>query len=141
MRDNIEFGDPNLNINPNQNLNINENENENGIPKTNKKLRYKDNLNDILLDVKTQNTFFQIFDNYHKFLGNMISTCSNLCIKEFHHKNLNINEEICVKNCQKKFFTTYAIGENYLKTVATKSESTDIFSDIGIVELIDIKKI
>ena len=118
MEDSIQFSDPN-NIDQEQN------------PK--KKLRYKDSLNDIMLDVNTQNTFFEIFNNYHKFLGNMISTCSNLCIKEFHHKNLNVNEEICVRNCQNKFFTTYALGENYLKTVAKKTENTDIFSDIGYV--------
>jgi hypothetical protein len=126
---------PNINQNENQSENQNENE-----PKK-KKLRYKDDFNDIMLDTNTQNTFYQIFDNYHKFLGNMISTCSNLCIKEFHHKNLNINEEICVKNCQKKFFTTYALGENYLKMVAKKTKNTDIFSDIEYIELIDNEKI
>lgn len=128
MEDSIEFGDPNQFGNNNQEL------------KPKKKLRYKETLNEVLMDPKAQNMFFRVFDNYHNFLSNMISTCSNLCIKEFHHKNLNVSEEICVRNCQKKFFTTYALGENYLKTVARKTEKTDIFSDIMHLELIDNKE-
>ena len=100
--------------------------------------KLQSSLNDVF-DFKTQNTFFNIFGNYHKFFNNMMMTCSNICIKDFNHMNLNMNEEICLSNCQKKFFTTYAVGENYLKTVATKSKNADIFSDITHIDLIENK--
>ena len=100
--------------------------------------KYKSSINE-LFDFKTQETFFNIFGNYHRFLNNMLTTCSNVCIKDFNHMNLNMNEEICVSNCHKKFFTAYAIGENYLKTVATKSKNADIFSGISHIDLIENK--
>lgn len=100
--------------------------------------RFQPSLNE-LFDLKTQNTFLNAFRNYHKFLNNMLLTCSNICIKDFNYMNLNMNEEICVTNCQKKFFTAYAVGEQYLKTVATKSKNADIFSDITHIDLIDNK--
>lgn len=98
--------------------------------------KYQSSVNEIF-DFKTQETFFNVFGNYHKFLNNMLTTCSNICIKDFNHMNLNMNEEICVSNCHKKFFTSYAVGENYLKTVAAKSKDADIFSDITHIDLID----
>jgi len=100
--------------------------------------KYINSLNDIF-DFQTQNTFTNIFGNYHKFLNNMLVTCSNICIKDFNHMNLNMNEEICVNNCQKKFFTTYAVGENYLKSVADRSKNADIFSNITHIDLIENK--
>lgn len=100
--------------------------------------RYQPSINE-MFDLNTQNTFLNVFGNYHGFLNNMILTCSNACIKDFNHMNLNMNEEICVSNCHKKFFTSYAVGENYLKTIASRSKNADIFSDITHIDLIDNK--
>jgi len=98
--------------------------------------KYKGSV-DEMFNFKTQDTFLYVFENYHKFIKNMLITCSNICIKDFNHMNLNMNEEICVNNCQKKFFSAYAIGENYLKTVASKSKKADIFSDVTHIDLIN----
>lgn len=101
-----------------------------------KNSRYK-NQETEFYDWKSQNTLLNVYGNYHKFINNMFTACSNICIKDFNHLNVNMNEEICINNCQKKFFTTYAIGENYLKTVANKSKNTDIFSELTRIDLID----
>lgn len=113
------------------------NDNKENKPSTS---RYRQSIND-LFDLKTQETYLNIFENYHKFLSNMLITCSNICIKDFHHIKLNYKEEICVNNCQKKYFTAYAVGENYIKSVANKSKNADLFSDITHVDLIDNTKI
>lgn len=104
--------------------------------KKKKPTKYQESINE-LFDLNTQESFITIISNYNKFVSNMLSTCSNICIKELNYPTLSINEEMCVNICQKKFFSAYAIGENYLKSVASKTKGTDIFSDVTHLELID----
>jgi hypothetical protein len=97
-----------------------------------------------LMDKDTENAIVESTKNYNKMVNNMFVMCSKICIKNFTSSTLSHSEATCVENCQKKFFASYAIGQEFIDMLVTQVNQTDLFSnntnELDIVEK-SIKKI
>jgi len=91
----------------------------------------------IMIDLPTQIAMGELNKNYNKMVNNMFATCANICLKNFMNQKYSSNEFICVENCQKKYYSTYALGEYLIKYILEESKKTDLFSsttDVNIIE-------
>lgn len=89
-----------------------------------------------VMDIETQNALFTMNKNYEKMINNMFEHCANVCFKDFTFPQINKEERLCVENCQKKYYHTYAAGESILKYVLQESQKIDLFSDKTELDLL-----
>jgi hypothetical protein len=89
-----------------------------------------------LMDVDTENALVESTKNFNKLVNNMFNECSKLCINNFAACSLSTHETICVENCQKKFFTSYAIGQQIVNAILAEANKADMFSDNTDINII-----
>jgi hypothetical protein len=89
-----------------------------------------------LMDIDTERAILESTKNYNKMVNDMFSVCSNICIKNFSVSKLTTQEEICIENCQKKFFVSYATGQTILDSIVAQVNKTDLFSNTKDVDII-----
>ena len=90
-----------------------------------------------IMDIHTQNALIESTKNFNKLANDMMTVCSNICIKNFYGKNLDREETNCVENCQKNFFSSYAMGKQFVDIIIQNVNKTDLFenkSDIDIIQ-------
>jgi len=90
-----------------------------------------------MMDLNTQIAIGEMNMNYNKMVNNMLNTCANICLRNFVNPKFSGVEAICVENCQKKFYTTYAIGENLVRFVMEEAKKADLFSNKNEVDIIE----
>ncbi len=86
-------------------------------------------LDEYVMDYPTQVAICQMNKNYNKMINNMFATCANICIKTFNYPKLNEKEKNCAEICQKKFYSSYFIGQQFVTAVIEESKKIDLFSD------------
>ncbi len=92
---------------------------------------------EVVVDMDTQIAIGELQKNYNQMVNNMLSTCANICIKNFNGAKLSDTESICVDNCQKKFYSTYAVGEKFVRLILEEANKTDIFSNSNQTNIIE----
>lgn len=90
-----------------------------------------------MLDLPTQIAIGEMNKNYNKMVNNMLNTCANICLKNFTNPKFTSNEAICVENCQKQFYATYALGEYMIRYIMEETKKTDLFSNRNEINIID----
>jgi hypothetical protein len=89
-----------------------------------------------LMDKDTENALLDRTRNFNKMVNNMFNVCAKRCIKNFTNTSLNTQEAICVENCQKKYFTSYAVGHQFLDMIVNQVNKTDLFATTTDVDII-----
>lgn len=89
-----------------------------------------------IMDYPTQVAIVELNKNYNKFINNMFKTCAKVCINNFNYPKLGGSEKSCVESCQRKFFETYYIGQNFVNAVLAETNKTDLFSESEEVDII-----
>ncbi len=93
-----------------------------------------------VMDAQMQNAIVELNKNYNKMVNNMFYTCAKMCIKKFDNPNLMRNEQVCVENCQKKFYKSYSIGHRFMADIMREVEKVDLFSDKSEVDIVKSRK-
>jgi hypothetical protein len=91
----------------------------------------------MMIDLQTQIAMGELNKNYNRMINNMLASCANICLKNFSNAKFTQSESVCVENCQKKYYSTYAIGEYFVRYVLEESKKTDFFSNKTEVDIIE----
>jgi hypothetical protein len=95
----------------------------------------------VMMDLNTQIAIGEMNKNYNKMVNNMLNTCANICLRNFANPKFTASEALCVENCQKKFYATYAIGESLIRFVMEEAKKTDLFSNKNEVDIVESARI
>lgn len=91
----------------------------------------------LIIDLQTQIALGEMNKNYNKMVNNMLASCADVCLKNFSNAKFTQSESTCIENCQKKYYSTYAIGEYFVRYILEESKKTDLFSNKNEVDIIE----
>ena len=75
--------------------------------------------------------------NFNRLLNRISNVCSKTCFVNLRSDTLNDDENICVSNCQKKFFDVYDIGERLNNLVESGDIKVNLSSGKTLTNLVD----